>query len=209
VASHVRALAGQVRQRAQELSGLVSSLHRESAAVGVDVAEGADSIDRGVERSLEAAQALGEIAEAARENAGRSGEILTAVREQSRAASQVATQMERVREGADAIRSTAAELRGSHGVLDAASRACASPPRSSTRPTQARARHPPRDRAGPPRRTDPRGPRAAQRSRRASGAVAAPARAPRARATAGRLAETSYDPRVAPRRCRSRWTFLV
>lgn len=123
VASHVRALAGQVRQRAQEISGLVSSLQSESAAVGVAVAEGADSIDRGVERSLEAAKSLGEIAEAARENAGRSGEILTAVREQSRAASQVATQMERVREGADAIRSTAAELRGSHGVLDAASRA--------------------------------------------------------------------------------------
>lgn len=65
LASHVRALAGQVRPRTHEISGLVAALRNESAAVGAAVAAGAESVGRGVERSLEAAKSLGEIAEAA------------------------------------------------------------------------------------------------------------------------------------------------
>jgi len=122
VADEIKDLADKVIASTKEIGSLIRAVQDEVGnAVGA-IERGAHSVESGVNLSAEAGIALEQITTAARESGQRIGEIVTAVREQSKAAAHVVTLMEKVRGGAERIRSAGGEqARGNEVVLRSAS----------------------------------------------------------------------------------------
>ena len=122
VADEIKDLADKVLASTKEIGGLIRAVQEEVAnAVGA-IEGGARSVESGVELSAEAGIALERINTAARESGERIAQIVFAVQEQSKAAAHVVTLMDRVRDGAERIRSAGTEqTQGNEFVLRNAS----------------------------------------------------------------------------------------
>jgi len=122
VADEIKDLADKVIASTKEIGALIRAVQEEVGnAVGA-IEKGARSVESGVNLSAEAGIALEQITTAARESGQRIGEIVAAVREQSKAAAHVVILMEKVRAGAERIRTAGGEqARGNEVVLRSAS----------------------------------------------------------------------------------------
>jgi len=109
VADEIKDLADKVLASTKEIGTVIRAVQEEAGnAVGA-IETGARSVETGVQLSGEAGVALERITSASRESGERIGEIVSAVREQSTAAVHVAGLMDRVREGAERIRTAGRE----------------------------------------------------------------------------------------------------
>jgi methyl-accepting chemotaxis protein len=104
VAGEIKALAGQVRAKTQEIGDVVSAVTAEAAqAVGL-IERGTTSAERGVALSSEAGNALEAITTAIRASGDRIHEIVGAVHQQATGAAEVASLMERLNADLGGIR---------------------------------------------------------------------------------------------------------
>jgi methyl-accepting chemotaxis protein len=104
VAGEIKALAGQVRAKTQEIGDVVSAVTAEAAqAVGL-IERGTTSAERGVALSSEAGNALEAITTAIRASGDRIHEIVGAVHQQATGAAEMASLMERLNADLGGIR---------------------------------------------------------------------------------------------------------
>ena len=122
VADEIKDLADKVIASTKEIGEVIHAVQDEANnAVGA-IESGARSVGSGVNLSAEAGVALENITNASREAGDRIGEIVNAVREQSKAAAHVVGLMDKVRDGAEQIRTASNEqVRGNELVLRNAS----------------------------------------------------------------------------------------
>jgi methyl-accepting chemotaxis protein len=104
VAGEIKALAGQVRVKTQEIGDVVSAVAEESAQTVGLIERGSTTAERGVALSSEAGNALEAITTATRASGDRIHEIVGAVHQQAMGAEEVASLMEHLNSDLAGIR---------------------------------------------------------------------------------------------------------
>jgi methyl-accepting chemotaxis protein len=117
VADEMKALAHRVSEGAKEIDGLVGAVQQESANAVRSIERGAASVHEVVGLARKAERSLDQIAVAARESGDRMGESARAASAQKAVASEVARQMERVRESAERIRDATRQQQEANDVV--------------------------------------------------------------------------------------------
>lgn len=103
VAEEIKDLADRVLTSTKEIEELIHTIKQESGEATAAITRGSESVQRGVELSGDAGNALEEITRASRETGTQISEIVSAVKEQSQAVGYAAELMGKVRAGAEQI----------------------------------------------------------------------------------------------------------